>query len=207
METPKTTSRIHPLVAAAAVGVLVVSLVGVAAMTGMLPNSSANKQSVAELNAAADQKAADAKAADEQAAKAREEARIAANKAAAKERDNRVAQAPAVCHNCGRVESVRTVQSAAKPSGVGVVGGAVVGGLLGNQVGGGTGRTLATVAGAVGGGYAGNEIEKRTRTATTYQVRVRMEDGNIRSFPFNNPPQWREGDRVRVVDGYLKERG
>jgi outer membrane lipoprotein SlyB len=208
METPKTTSRIHPLVAAAAVGVLVVSLVGVAAMTGMLPNSNANKQSVAELNAAADQKAAEAKAADEQAAKAREAARIAANKAAAKAGDDdRVAQAAAVCHNCGRVESVRTVQTAAKPSGVGVVGGAVVGGLLGNQVGGGTGRTLATVAGAVGGGYAGNEIEKRTRTATTYQVRVRMEDGNIRSFPFNNPPQWREGDRVRVVDGYLKERG
>jgi outer membrane lipoprotein SlyB len=208
METPKSTHRLHPLVAAAAVGVLVVSLVGVAAMTGLLPNSNANKQSVAELNAAADQKAADAKTADEQAAKARDAARVAANKAAAKEReDDRVAQTPAVCLNCGRVESVRTVQSAAKPSGVGVVGGAIVGGLLGNQIGGGTGRSVATVAGAVGGGYAGNEIEKRTRTATTYQVRVRMEDGNIRSFPFNNPPQWREGDRVRVVDGYLKARG
>ncbi len=37
--------------------------------------------------------------------------------------------------------------------------GAVVGGLVGNQVGGGKGKTLATVAGAVGGGYAGNRIE------------------------------------------------
>lgn len=37
--------------------------------------------------------------------------------------------------------------------------GAVVGGLLGHMVGGGRGRTLATVAGAVGGGYAGNRIE------------------------------------------------
>ena len=37
--------------------------------------------------------------------------------------------------------------------------GAVVGGLVGNQVGGGSGKTLATVAGAVGGGYAGNRIE------------------------------------------------
>jgi hypothetical protein len=45
------------------------------------------------------------------------------------------------------------------PIGIGV--GAVVGGLLGNQVGGGTGKTLATVAGAVGGGYVGNEIAKR----------------------------------------------
>jgi uncharacterized protein YcfJ len=38
----------------------------------------------------------------------------------------------------------------------------VVGGLLGNQVGGGKGKTLATIAGAVGGGYLGNEIAKRT---------------------------------------------
>jgi uncharacterized protein YcfJ len=38
--------------------------------------------------------------------------------------------------------------------------GAVAGGLLGNQVGGGKGKTLATVAGAVGGGYAGNRVQK-----------------------------------------------
>jgi uncharacterized protein YcfJ len=37
----------------------------------------------------------------------------------------------------------------------------VVGGLLGNQVGGGNGKTLATIAGAVGGGFLGNEIAKR----------------------------------------------
>jgi uncharacterized protein YcfJ len=37
--------------------------------------------------------------------------------------------------------------------------GAVAGGLLGNQIGHGKGRTLATVAGAVGGGYVGKEIE------------------------------------------------
>ena len=45
------------------------------------------------------------------------------------------------------------------PVGIGV--GAVVGGLLGNQVGGGRGKTLATIAGAVGGGFLGNEIAKR----------------------------------------------
>jgi uncharacterized protein YcfJ len=36
----------------------------------------------------------------------------------------------------------------------------VVGGLIGNQVGSGNGRKLATIAGAVGGGYVGNEIAK-----------------------------------------------
>lgn len=201
MEAQTKPNRIHPLVAAAAVGVLLFSLVGVAAMTGMLPNSNSSnspKESVAELDAAA--AAADKEAADK---------KMAAERARERERANsRVVEAspppPAACHSCGRVEAVHTVQSAAPPSGVGVVGGAVVGGLLGNQIGGGSGRTLATVAGAVGGGYAGNEIEKNTRKRTTYQVRVRMEDGKVRNFPYNNPPPWREGDRVRVVDGYLR---
>ena len=56
------------------------------------------------------------------------------------------------------------------------------------------------------GGYAGNEVEKRTRSATTYQVRVRMENGQTRNFPYNSQPNWRQGDRVRVVDGYLQPR-
>jgi outer membrane lipoprotein SlyB len=207
METQIKSHRLHPLIAAAAVAIMLVCLVGVAAMTGMLPNSNSErgpKQNVAELDAAAkaaDEKAAAARAEAEQAARKRDAVRIAAAKSVTDE--HKAKPAPVVCHNCGRVESVQAVQTAAKPSGVGVVGGAVVGGLLGNQVGGGTGRTLATVAGAVGGGYAGNEIEKRTRKATTYEVRVRMENGQVRSFPYNNVPPWHEGDHVRVEDGYL----
>ncbi|MES2423009.1 MAG: glycine zipper 2TM domain-containing protein [Pseudomonadota bacterium] len=95
-----------------------------------------------------------------------------------------VAQAPRapVCGNCGTVESATAVQRAAPTSGIGAVAGGVVGGLLGNQVGGGNGRTAMTVLGAVGGGYAGNAIEKRTKTNTTYQMRVRMNDGSVRTF-------------------------
>lgn len=37
-------------------------------------------------------------------------------------------------------------------------GGAVVGGALGRQIGGGSGRNLATVAGAIGGAAAGNHL-------------------------------------------------
>lgn len=214
MEIKNNTNRIHPLVAAAAVGVLLVSLVGVAAMTGILPNSnseSSQKEAIVALEKEAADKAAEAQVAEDKANQARKEAderQVAASKAANQAKSNsstKVAQAQ-ICYNCGRIESVRAVQTQAKPSGVGVVGGAVVGGLLGNQIGNGNGRSLATVAGAVGGGYAGNEIEKRTRTATTYQVRVRMEDGKMRTFPYDNQPNWSEGDRVRVVDGYLRSR-
>jgi len=38
--------------------------------------------------------------------------------------------------------------------------GAVAGGVLGNQVGGGKGKTLATVGGAVAGGVVGNQVQK-----------------------------------------------
>lgn len=119
---------------------------------------------------------------------------------------NTVAQAN-ICASCGRIESIQAVQHQAKPSGLGIAAGAVLGGVLGNQVGNGNGRTLATIAGAVGGGYAGNEVEKRTHTTTTYQVRVRMEDGSVRTIPYSTQPGWNEGDRVRVVNGALEARG
>jgi uncharacterized protein YcfJ len=51
---------------------------------------------------------------------------------------------------------------------VGTAIGAVVGGLLGNQVGGGNGKKLATVAGAAGGGYAGNKVQENMQNNDTY---------------------------------------
>ena len=42
----------------------------------------------------------------------------------------------------------------------GTVLGGVAGGVLGHQVGGGKGKTLATVAGAAGGALAGNQVQK-----------------------------------------------
>jgi uncharacterized protein YcfJ len=82
------------------------------------------------------------------------------------------AEAPAksalasLCEGCALVKDVHTEQRKGKGSGVGAVGGAVVGGLLGHQVGGGSGKSLMTVGGAVAGGVAGNEIEKRAKKHT-----------------------------------------
>nr|WP_188128491.1 glycine zipper 2TM domain-containing protein [Pseudomonas proteolytica] len=50
----------------------------------------------------------------------------------------------------------------------GTVVGALAGGLLGNQIGGGTGKKIATVAGAVGGGYAGNKVQEGMQNRDTY---------------------------------------
>ena len=109
-----------------------------------------------------------------------------------------------VCGTCGKVESVAAVKQKGEGTGLGVVGGAVVGGLLGSQVGGGSGKNVATVLGAVGGGVAGNEVEKRARATTMYQVRVRMDDGSVRTITQDSAPA--VGQKVTVEGSTLRSR-
>ena len=109
------------------------------------------------------------------------------------------------CQNCGTVISTHTYQKAAEHgSGLGIATGAVLGGLLGNQVGSGNGRSVATVAGAVGGGYAGNEVEKRARTSTVTEVRVRMSNGSVRTFTEPGSSRRHSGQHVKLVKGVLR---
>ncbi|MGK2915755.1 MAG: glycine zipper 2TM domain-containing protein [Porticoccaceae bacterium] len=56
---------------------------------------------------------------------------------------------------------------------IGTVAGAVIGGVLGKQVGGGRGQKVATVAGAAGGGYAGNKVQERMQANDTYTTTER----------------------------------
>jgi outer membrane lipoprotein SlyB len=88
--------------------------------------------------------------------------------------------APA-CATCGVVEQVTPFEQKGEGTGVGAVAGGVIGGVLGSQVGGGSGQKAMTVIGAVGGGMAGHEMEKRQRATTLYRVRVRMDDGTVRT--------------------------
>jgi len=46
--------------------------------------------------------------------------------------------------------------------------GAVAGGVIGHQFGGGRGRDVATVVGALGGGYAGNQVQGAMQDRDTY---------------------------------------
>ncbi len=114
------------------------------------------------------------------------------------------AETPTWCGNCGNIESVRAIKQRAQGSGLGAAGGAVVGGLLGNQIGGGHGRQLATVAGAIGGAVVGNQVEGNMKASTSYEIRVRLDDGTLRTFHQSSQPQWRSGDRVRIVKGRLR---
>jgi outer membrane lipoprotein SlyB len=223
MDNNNPSRRIHPLAAGAAISVMLVSLTGVAAITGLIPSShgtpaptpvagsigaASAATSPAALVEAKDNATVDSLSEEKPGPTAPQHPTYAprAVQSSHSQARHSYASNEAVCSSCGRVEAVHAIQQAAKPSGVGVAAGAMLGGLLGNQVGSGNGRTLATVAGAVGGGYAGNEVEKRTRATTSYQVRVRMDDGRLRTFPYAQQPGWNAGDRVRVVNGHLTSR-
>ncbi len=95
------------------------------------------------------------------------------------------------CADCATVDAVTAVQRQGQVNGVavgdqtiglGTVAGGLLGGLLGHQVGGGNGKTLATVAGVAGGAFAGNTIEKNMKKVTVYEVRLRMDNGSRRTM-------------------------
>lgn len=78
---------------------------------------------------------------------------------------------------CRDVQTTREVRDPNRVAGT--AGGAIVGGLLGNQIGSGNGRKVATVGGAVLGGYAGRRIQENNQQRNTVierqceRVRVR----------------------------------
>jgi outer membrane lipoprotein SlyB len=112
-------------------------------------------------------------------------------------------QSSNTCHDCATVESVREIKQDGEGTGLGAISGGVIGGLLGNQVGGGRGKTVGAVVGAVGGAYAGNAVEKNVRSTKSYEITVRLDDGNTRVFSESQPPSLQRGDRVRVSNGQL----
>ena len=112
------------------------------------------------------------------------------------------AQAPCKV-DCGTVVDLKTVKKQGEGTGVGAVVGGVAGGVLGHQVGGGRGKDVATVGGALGGAYVGHQVEKESKSTTTYHVIVKMNDGSSRTFYYANPTSYKIGDKVKIVDKKL----
>lgn len=182
----KTAQSPHPLAWVAGIAVILFSVAGFAAIMGWIPTSIGGASNI-EMDKSAK------KAAPSGAAKTKTPpAQVASSAPVAK------------CTTCGTIESVREIAAKGEGSGLGAAGGAVVGGLLGHQVGGGSGKQIATVVGAVGGAVAGNEVEKRVKATKSYDITVRLDDGSTRVINAANPPSWRSGDRVKIVDGEIR---
>lgn len=186
-------NRIHPLMAVAAFSLTLVSLVGAASILGLLPNSQAKNSAQTELSAAATPAPqigapfgsplnTQSQQPQLQSQQFQQQPQLQQQQYQQPQIQPQPAQQPRVVEhrtvvhhtyaparqssrddNPPRVAQAPVQQAAPQNSAVGIGLGAVVGGLLGNQVGGGRGKTIATIAGAMGGAYAGNEIAKRNQ--------------------------------------------
>ena len=117
-------------------------------------------------------------------------------------------EAQPIASNVNGTGMIQTVEVVPRSQGLGLgtLAGAAIGGVLGHQVGGGTGKTVSTVAGAAGGAYVGHEIEKRRRTDNQiYKVTIRMDDGTTQSFAQEAEPMVKQGDRVTITNGVLSK--
>jgi outer membrane lipoprotein SlyB len=111
-----------------------------------------------------------------------------------------------VCADCGKVVGVVMSKKEGKAGALGVIGGGVAGALLGNQVGSGTGKTVATVGGAAGGAYAGHMIEEKLKETKVWAVRVKFDSGEQRVIEFDHEPGVKSGDLVKVSGSTITPR-
>ena len=109
------------------------------------------------------------------------------------------------CGNCGTVVGVEQVRHKDKHLGAGTAIGAIAGGVLGNQIGKGDGKTAATVGGAVAGGAIGHQVEKNNRDGErAWRFSVDMDNGRQVTVTQGDNPDIQSGDRVRVYNGRLE---
>lgn len=111
-----------------------------------------------------------------------------------------------VCADCGKVLSVKVVEKEGQGSPVGVIAGGVAGAVLGHQVGKGTGQDIATIAGAAGGAYAGHKIEQKMKSVKVWEVAVRFDSGEEKTFTFDKDPGYAAGTAVKASNGSIVRR-
>ncbi len=219
-------SSLHPVLWIAAIAVTLFSLVGIGAVTGLIPTGKSTP--APEVAAPVDAKVAEvtpppAPAPATPAPATKPVAKPVAEKPvhkptttySSKPRNTETAgndvyrsddARPQICYTCGTITAIVPVTEKGEGSGLGAVAGGVVGAIVGNQIGKGSGRDVARIAGIAGGAYAGHQIEKSQRGSTVYDINIRLEDGTFQQIRENAEPVWRIGDRVRIDNGRLLPR-
>ena len=210
MDTANKT-RLHPLLAAAAISLIVLSGVGIAALTGVLPHSRGSSEPLVSAEAQKpieDTVTMPAPAAPAARPKPRHVARAVAPRPpapapiAASVPPPPPAQAPApLPGDAGVIASVKEVDQPGQAKGLGAVAGGIAGAVVGHNIS--DHNKLVTVLGGVGGALLGNQVEKTARATKRWEITVRMDDGSTRTIPSESEPAWHAGDRVRVLDGQI----
>jgi outer membrane lipoprotein SlyB len=211
----KTNTRLHPLLTAAAISITVFSAVGVASLTGLVPQSIGSQKGAPTLEIPQDTLTAIEPAITQPAAKPakkpvhksskpRQVEPVANREYAEAPRIEQAPQPAVQPGNLATVQAVREVKQPGEHTVLGPAAGGVAGAVVGSQFGHGNGRKVMTVLGALGGAMAGKHIEKQARGTTRWEVEVRHDSGMQETVLSDVAPSFNPGDRVRVVDGRLQ---
>ena len=101
----------------------------------------------------------------------------------------------------GVVESVREVKIDPYDTGVGAATGAMIGGIAGSNVGGGSGQAVGMIAGALLGGIIGQNAEMASNERPGVEITVLLDSGKYIAVVQGADEIFRAGDRVRVLSG------
>jgi len=225
----ETKARLHPLLTAAAISVTVFSAVGVAAVTGIIPNSiGSHKQEAAVESAqevakpvepvepvATEPVAKPVKKPVARKSTPKPATPVAYNDYSTPPPPPPYAQAPAQAvetpkpvaqpGNLATVQAVREVKDAGEGTALGPIAGGIAGAVLGNQIGKGHGsQKVITVLGAAGGAFAGRAVEQQARGTTHWEIDVHRDDGANQTVRSDVAPSYQPGQRVRLIDGKLQ---
>jgi outer membrane lipoprotein SlyB len=203
--------KTHPMVLTAAIAVTIFSILGSAAITGLIPSAHSGRAEFSPSLAEPSSDAGKPFGYEEKPFKSSISGKSPDKPARAVPDNEKPSIKPnspgndktSSCKACGVIESIRTVDQEGDGTGLGAVAGGVAGGVLGNQVGKGKGNTLMTILGIGGGAYAGHTIEKNMKSSTAYIVKVRMDDGTYRTVTQHSQPEYAVGDHVRVASGHI----
>ncbi len=179
--------KTHPMVLIAAVALTIFSILGSAAITGLISPANSARMERIDLIEDGNSKIIPEKPGANQT--------FGSNSQSTSKAES--------CSHCGKIVSIQPFEQEGDGSGLGAVAGGVAGGVIGNQIGKGRGNTLMTVLGVGGGAYAGHTIEKKMNTTTAYLIKIRMADGSYRSVTQYTEPKYSVGDKVKLVSGQL----
>jgi outer membrane lipoprotein SlyB len=104
----------------------------------------------------------------------------------------------------GTVVAVRLVVIEGERGFLGKAGGAVIGGMAGNTMGGGSGRGLATAAGAVAGTVIGGAAQEKATRAQGAEITIRLDNDDSTMAVVQQVEDLNEfvaGQRVRLTSG------
>ncbi len=184
--------KTHPMVLVAATSLTIFSLLGSAAITGLIPSAYSEKQDVVQgLTGGTGAAIADGQAAEKSATLKTQEKKIM------KPNRELTADKSKACLNCGKIVSIRAIEQEGQARGLG----AAAGGVIDNQLG--KGNALMTVPGTGGDAYARHTIEQGMKTHTAYIIKVRMENGSYRMITQYSEPKHSVGAMIKLQSRQL----